>query len=75
MNYTTQKKNSSGCLYSHLSFNFTQDILQARIQDFHRRGSYLGKSGPKPKGGAGGSYLGKSGPKPIKGVLFGEKCT
>ena len=35
------------------------------MQDFHRRGSHLGKSGPiSLKGGGGGplSYLGKSGP-------------
>ena len=24
---------------------------QARVQDFQRRGSYMGKSEPKPKGG------------------------
>ena len=36
-----------------------ETIRQARTQDFQRRGAYLRKSGPNPKGG--GSSLGKGG--------------
>ena len=33
------------------------NALQTRTQDFQRRGSSLGKSGPSPKGGGGGGGL------------------
>ena len=42
-------------LFSQINYNY---VPQARMQDFHKKGSYLRKTGPKPKGGLIGLFYG-----------------